>query len=159
MTPNNTQNTQHKLGVAFSYLERKYMLKVPEKRITCGSKCLCRLVCHKPGNAFTKTSRTHLLDHFIARVNDGVSWTLVQTVEFVNKILWCDHSKNETSGLKVFLNGTIYFQYFTIYESNLEILLNFDSLITWKRQGEKQNNCILFYLFILFICFLVTHIT
>ena len=95
----------------------------------------------------------------VSRTRKCLTLTLVQTVEFVNKILWCDHSKNETSGLKVFLNGTICFQYFTIYESNLEILLNFDSLITWKRQGEKQNNCILFYLFILFICFLVTHIT
>ena len=26
LTPNNAQNTQQKLGVAFSYLERKYIL-------------------------------------------------------------------------------------------------------------------------------------
>ena len=157
-TPKLTQNTQHKLEVAFSYLERKCVLKVPEKRITCGSKYLCRLVCHiNQEMPLRKRGETHLLDHFIARVNDGVSWTLLQTVEFVNKILWCDHSKNETSGLKVFLNGTICFQYFTIYESNLEILLNFDSLITWKRQGEKQSNCILFLFFIYFIYLFFSH--
>ena len=40
----------------------KYMLKVPEKRITCASKYLWSGVSHKPGNAFTKTRRNTLLE-------------------------------------------------------------------------------------------------
>ena len=57
--------------------------------------------------------------------------SVVLSFEFVNEILWCDHS-NETS-LAVLLHGTICFSIF--YETKFRILLEFDFWFSWRLKG------------------------
>ena len=57
--------------------------------------------------------------------------SVVLTFEFVDEILWCDHS-NETSSA-VLLNGTICFSMF--YKMKFWILLDFGNRHSWEQTG------------------------
>ena len=83
-TPNNAQNTQHKLGVAFSYLERNNMLKentVRDRRcwVTVDQLWLC---CHPIGKFFGShcsinlNIRKQILETWFTRLESRFIWVL-----------------------------------------------------------------------------------
>ena len=59
----------------------------------------------------------------------------VLTFEYVDEILWCDHS-NETSSA-VLLHGTICFSIF--YKMKFEIFLEFRFLHSWALKGKTSG--------------------
>ena len=64
--------------------------------------------------------------------------SVVLTFEFVDEILWCDHS-NETSSA-VLLHGTICFSIF--YKMNLGFFLSFDFWHSWESKGRYVCVCV-----------------